>query len=154
MNENSWWWISTRILIQYRAHNFGCSCIHGGKASKDFRWIYIGCKISFFVLFCMCDYSVGLSLELLLLLSFQQLQPLSELRSIVVSHIASATTTFSSQYYFPRSETIPIFPSYLPCCTILCLQQMLLWLICSGISWILRKGMQHRLGISLRNHIN
>jgi hypothetical protein len=61
-------------------------------------------------------------LELIQSLSHQPLQPPSELMPIVVSFIMSVTTTFtrSSHGSFLRSETIAVFPSYFPCCTIVC----------------------------------
>ena len=61
-------------------------------------------------------------LELLPSWSLQPLQPPSELKPIVVSIIASVTTTFSSQDCFLRIEIIAVFPNYLPSCTVLCLK--------------------------------
>jgi len=90
--------------------------------------------ISYLVIFWVYDHSFGTFLELLSSLPLQQLQPPSELRSIVISITVSVTTTFSSQDCFLRPETIAVFPSYLPCCTVLGLK-LCIALTCHDVSF-------------------
>jgi hypothetical protein len=90
--------------------------------------------ISYIFIFWVYDHSFDTFLELLSSLPLQPLQPPLELRSIVISVIVSVTTTFSSQDCFLRTETIAVFPSYLPCCTVLGLK-LCIALTCHDVSF-------------------
>jgi len=121
----------------FHIKNSGYSCIYSRKVRQkqqvDLYWLkdwLLLVQNTFLTLSsfgCMIT-RLDCLLELLPSLPLQPLQPPSEMRSIVISIIVSVTTTFSSQDCFLRTETITVFPSYLPCCTVLCLK------LCSALT--------------------